>query len=227
MYDKGLVRMYSGEIVDVINTNPETLHMYDIAWHLGRMLRYNGGIRQDYTVAHHSLIMSYYVPEEYALEALLHDAGEAYFGDIIYPIKLLYPNIEEDENYLTAMIMHKFAKGKVATDFLDFGYEKSPAIAQADHVLYQHECFSFADRPGRFDSKMQNAWTRAIDAADNLWHAPQYPFVYRYHELIGNSIPNAEINEALNTIWYKETATEYEGLDEIQEEQLALALEEL
>jgi hypothetical protein len=225
----GVVRMYSGELVDVINVSLDSLHMYDIAWHLGRTLRYNGGIKQDYTVAHHSLIMSYFVPEQYAMEALLHDSGEAYFGDIIHPIKIMYPAVAEDESYLTRAIMNKFGKGHYhCVDLgMDSGYVKSDVIAEADELLYAHECYSFADRPGVFNAKMQNAWMKAIDASDNLWHAPMYPFMYRYHELIGTGLEHAVINEALEDLWYNTIAPEFPELEEHQEEQIALALEEL
>jgi hypothetical protein len=241
----GVVRMYSGELVNVLYPKSSTLHMYDIAWHLGRIIRYNGGIKQDYTVAHHSLIMSYFVPEQYALEALLHDAGEAYLGDIIHPIKVLYPAISMDESYLTGKIMDKFGRGDCdhcllrevgrITDSNTPYYEKSDVVTEADGLLYAHECYSFADRPGVFNAKMQNAWMLAIDASENLWHAPMYPFMYRYHELIGNlqtvgtpygALTHADINAALDALWYKTEAPEFPELEEHQEEQIALALEE-
>ena len=222
--------MYSGALVDVINPSEDTLHMYDIAWHLGRILRYNGGIKQDYTVAHHSLIMSYFVPKEFALEALLHDAGEAYFGDIIHPVKQLYPAISFDENHLTGHIMNKFGREALpnAIVFEDV-YIKSDVVAEADEILYAHECYSFADRPGVFNAKMQNAWMLAIDASDNLWHAAMYPFMYRYHELVGTDLAlqdHAVMNEQLEEIWYNTIAPEFPELEEHQEEQIALALEE-
>ena len=235
MLDKngdGVVRMYSGALVDVINPSEDTLHMYDIAWHLGRILRYNGGIKQDYTVAHHSLIMSYFVPEVYALEALLHDAGEAYFGDVIEPIKVLYPSLREDENALTGQIMNKFGKGQLSycvENFDTVAYVKSDPVREADEILYAHECYSFADRPGTFNAKMQNAWMLAIDGSDNLWHAPMYPFMYRYHELVGTDLAlqdHAVMNEQLEEIWYNTIAPEFPELEEHQEEQIALALEE-
>lgn len=241
----GVVRMYSGELVDITAPEPETLHMYDIAWHLGRIIRYNGGIKQDYTVAHHSLIMSYFVPPKYALEALLHDAGEAYMGDIIHPVKVLYPDIATDESYLTGAIMTRFghdnkldyciASRNPLTDDFPY-YDKSDVVVEADEIIYAHECYSFADRPGVFDAKMQNAWMLAIDASENLWHAPMYPFMYRYHELIGNLqtagnpygvLTHADINAALDALWYKTEAPEFPELEEHQEEQIALALEEL
>jgi hypothetical protein len=215
----GIVRTISGEYVDIVHPDPTTLHIYDIAWNLGRILRYNGATRQDYTVAHHSIIMSYYVPEEYALEALLHDAGEAYMGDIIWPVKKLFPAIEQTENELTAAIMAKFAPdveiGKV--NYVP-RYEKSTPVSKADEVIFHHECFSFGDRPGIYSQEMQNAWTDAVDNAGGMWHSAQWPFMYRYHELIGTRMDQSQVDAALETLWfnYEKQDTAVEDLTEEQ-----------
>jgi hypothetical protein len=230
----GVTRTYSGAYVNIIDPDPDTLFMHDIAWHLGRILRYNGGIRQDYTVAHHSLIMSYAVPEEYALEALLHDAAEAYMGDIVWPVKSMYPELEEDEARLAGEIMLKFAFPQDWMDLWVDGnthdepkYHKSPTIAAADHQLYLHECFSFGDRPGVYHDGMQLAWGKAIANSGDLWVGPMYPFMFRYHELIGSGVTPQELIDNLEVLWYKERGPEYSGLTDEQAMSLVVAQEEL
>lgn len=198
-------RTISGQIVHVIGPDPVTLRMDDIAWSLGRQLRYNGHMQQDYTVAHHCVIMSYVVPPPYALEALLHDSGEAYMGDITWPVKQLFPELEEIESELTYDIMDKYGPSELSycLDTSTGSYVMSDVVRAADELLYQHECFAFGDRPGVYNGNIQIAWQRAIDDHVELWGAAYYPFIHRYYELIGADVTRAQINEAVEPIWYK------------------------
>ena len=87
--------------------NPGDYHysIEEIARGLSRVARYNGHTDgQVYNVAQHSLLVSYLVPELYALQALLHDASEFVTGDITKPLKNLidthsndfFSDLEED-----------------------------------------------------------------------------------------------------------------------------------
>lgn len=67
---------------------PDSIHIRDIAFALAGINRFTGHSR--ITVAQHSVIGSYYVAEpRFALEFLLHDAAEAYIGDVNRPLKKL------------------------------------------------------------------------------------------------------------------------------------------
>lgn len=64
----------------------------DIAHHLALTNRYNGGTCRPYSVAEHSLLVADIAEREGAspivqLAALMHDAHEAYVGDLSSPIK--------------------------------------------------------------------------------------------------------------------------------------------
>lgn len=58
-----------------------------IARALSNICRFTGHASRYYSVAEHSLHISYLVPQELALAALLHDASEAYVGDMSTALK--------------------------------------------------------------------------------------------------------------------------------------------
>ncbi|MBX5082129.1 hypothetical protein HJB56_04925 [Rhizobium lentis] len=61
-----------------------------------------------YSVAEHCVRMSVAVPEHLALQALMHEAGEAVCGDMNAPLKSLNPSFREVEKRCEAAILAKF-----------------------------------------------------------------------------------------------------------------------
>lgn len=100
----------SGIIIDLFHPDPEKIHLKDIAHGLAYTCRWNGATKSYYSVAEHCCRM-FDVAEtrDQKLTALFHDAEEAYWGDIISPIKKLLPleirNAMED---FRTMILDKF-----------------------------------------------------------------------------------------------------------------------
>jgi hypothetical protein len=80
----------------------------DIAHALSLLCRYGGHVRRFYSVAEHCVLMSEAVGPGNALWALLHDATEAYMGDMIRPLKLAMPAYREAEDRLMAVICDRF-----------------------------------------------------------------------------------------------------------------------
>lgn len=98
----------SGRRVFIRHPIPEDLHIDDIAHALSLVCRFGGHCCRFYSVAQHSVMVSRLAKPEYALAGLLHDASEAYLGDIIRPIKLLLPEYQEIEGRWEVVIAERF-----------------------------------------------------------------------------------------------------------------------
>lgn len=81
------MRTYSGRQFWPMDPKAEEIDIEDIAHHLAMQCRFNGATKSFYSVAEHCVIGSYLVPPEDAFEFLMHDAAEAYLGDLIRPMK--------------------------------------------------------------------------------------------------------------------------------------------
>lgn len=78
---------YTGKVVDFERISAESICIDDIAHALSYSSRYNGMMRSFYSIAQHSILVSQRCDPEFALEGLLHDAAEAYVGDVVSPLK--------------------------------------------------------------------------------------------------------------------------------------------
>lgn len=88
----GKMRMFSGRLVDPLNLIAEEVRLDDICYALGNICRYGGHCHCHFSVAEHTLDVMDRVrlaggDHTDELYAGLHDAGEAYTGDIPHPIK--------------------------------------------------------------------------------------------------------------------------------------------
>ena len=71
----------------------EDIDIEDIAHGLAYTCRFNGQSTAFYSVAQHSLMVADLVADELKLEALMHDAAEAYLGDVVKPLKEALVNV--------------------------------------------------------------------------------------------------------------------------------------
>jgi len=83
------VLTYTGKQFDVKRPRLRDIDIRDIAHHLSLVCRFTGACAFHYSVAQHSLLVASQVPQELKLEALLHDASEAYLADVSRPVKKL------------------------------------------------------------------------------------------------------------------------------------------
>lgn len=107
-----LIETDSGKVVDALNPKSSEIDINDIAHNLSNLCRFAGSTKQFYSVAQHCCHLSDLCDEEYRLAALLHDAGEAYIGDLIQPIKSIpeiYKIVSFIENSLLRAVLYKFS----------------------------------------------------------------------------------------------------------------------
>ena len=81
------IHTFTGRFVNPLDLQPEDVDICDIAHALANQCRFSGHVKKFYSVADHSLICSKLVDPEFALDALLHDAAEAYLQDMARPLK--------------------------------------------------------------------------------------------------------------------------------------------
>lgn len=81
-----------GYALDLLDPDPGAVDLDEICTALGHICRYAGCTRYFYSVAEHSVLMSDWLRDtghgvDLQMAALLHDAHEAYTGDITWPMQ--------------------------------------------------------------------------------------------------------------------------------------------
>jgi len=113
----------SGYMFDILNPDPNMVDIEEIAHCLAYECRYNGHIPGDnfLSVAEHSVAVCERIQRDVesgsvnvALIALLHDAHEAYTGDIVAPLKRLLPEIRDIEASIQAAVHTKYGVDEVS-----------------------------------------------------------------------------------------------------------------
>ncbi|AUW47196.1 hypothetical protein [Rhizobium leguminosarum] len=111
------IMLASGSWFDLLDPWASEFTIADIAQGLSNICRYAGQCRDFYSVAEHSLHVSE-TAEQFKLEALLHDAAEAFIGDITRPLKQLLPEYKTIEANVEAAIFHRFGMDEKAKPYI-------------------------------------------------------------------------------------------------------------
>jgi 5'-deoxynucleotidase YfbR-like HD superfamily hydrolase len=130
----------SGRWVNPFEPDPAQLDIGDIARALANQCRFGGHCRAFYSVAQHSVHVSELIEQrggdtEDVFAALMHDASEAYLGDMPHPIKHRSPlgaSFREAEKHLERAIHERFGIK-----------DESPEIKRADRALLATERRAF------------------------------------------------------------------------------------
>lgn len=104
--DEHIIKTYLGKEFCFSDVDHEAIDIRDIAHSLSHLCRFTGHTNLFYSVAQHCLLVAEKIPggPEEKLAALLHDAAEAYVGDLSSPLKkwlcVMGGGRESDYNFL-------------------------------------------------------------------------------------------------------------------------------
>ena len=119
-YD-GHMNTSTGIKFNIFDPTPEMVNITDIARGLAFKAHFGGQSEKFFSIAQHCFLVCDQLPYDWMkfgkygytgrdlfLCALLHDASEAYIGDMIKPIKIHFPRFKEIENKIQSVILTKF-----------------------------------------------------------------------------------------------------------------------
>lgn len=177
VYGPYIKAMYpSGNVIDLLNPTADQIDWWDIAIALSRIWRFGGGTDEFYSVAEHSLwVMRRAVmgDAKLALLALLHDAHEAYTGDIITPMKRAaavqngHLGLEKIQTRLDRLINAKAGLPQVASQ------QCNEAIKEYDFLAFATECRDlrpFAPKLATIEPHPDTIVPAGIESADAVAH---------------------------------------------------------
>lgn len=167
----------SGNVFRLGDLDANVYSLPDIATSLAKQCRYNGNCRYFYSVAQHSYLASIMAPAEYALETLMHDASEAYIGDIIRPIKHGIPGLCELEDQLHASIFKHFG---LIWPMPDIVHEIDNRMLRTEMALLMPHCDPVEWGFGNVQP-YDHLLTRATDCWN--WERSEAMFTHRFNEL--------------------------------------------
>jgi len=136
------IQTFTGKKFDIENPRVEDVDIIDIAHGLANQCRFNGQCKRFYSVAEHSLLMSLLIDNEYAQYdipryALLHDASEAYTGDMITQLKNSehMNGFREIEKNLQATIYESFRLSPHQPEIISL-LDRALLYKEAEQMMY-------------------------------------------------------------------------------------------
>ncbi len=107
------IRLRSGLYLDLADPQPEQFSFGDVAGALSKICRFGAQIDQFYSVAEHCYWCAKVGQREglslsVQVALLMHDAAEAFIGDVVKPLKIMLPDYKVVEHRMEAAIANKF-----------------------------------------------------------------------------------------------------------------------
>ena len=160
------VETCSGRYVDVRRPDPATIDTMDIAHALSMQCRFNGHVRDFYSVAEHCVRVANHLPPALRIHGLLHDAAEAYVGDVVTPVKRwLYGFAGMEDRTLRAIYAHLRVPRP--------GAAERKCVHQADLLALREEAWALLPSQGRWQQGLYPDG-RAEAPASPAWAIPPH-----------------------------------------------------
>ena len=164
----------SGRFFDLLRPEEYDYDIEEIAGALSNLCRYTGHVNRFYSVAEHSVLVSRLLPDKLALAGLLHDASEAFVGDVSSPLKRLLPEYRKIEENIQEAIARHF----------NVPYPFPHEIHEADKRMYWNERQTVADNGVRDTLWHQDLRAaRKVSAVGMAPHMAKRMFLARFREL--------------------------------------------
>jgi hypothetical protein len=185
----------SGRKARIFKPDPADVHLGDIAKSLAKQCRFTGHCRGFWSVARHSVLVADILREQgkdpvTQLYGLLHDAAEAYLGDISSPLKrhiyavtgVFVLHINEVEGRWQDAIERALAGAPLLDE--PNGRAMAAAIKTADLIALATERRDLMPDDGEeWESLIGIEPTATVVKPDALWVEGEVQFVKRYTEL--------------------------------------------
>jgi len=177
------IQTYKNLVFDYNNISSENINIYDIAHALSNICRFGGHTIVPYSVAEHSIRCAellYNESIDTQLWGLLHDAAEAYIGDIPTPLKkhLLF----QSENY--SISLNKYEEEILTTIAKTFNLSPTIPIKvkEKDRILLITEARDLLPSPLK---KWQETHLKPLKSTIVPWSSfvAEQKFITKYIQL--------------------------------------------
>lgn len=124
-----VIKLSSGRYFSFDNPEGFDYRIEELAHALGMICRFTGHTSRHYSVAQHSVVVSYIVPPEHALAGLLHDAHESLTNDLASPLKRRVPDYRRQEQRIERAVLAHFG----------LAFPLHPEVKRGDLVALRRE----------------------------------------------------------------------------------------
>lgn len=149
--------VFSGGYICPVNPIPSEILLEDIARGLAYRCRWGGQTRRYYSVAEHSILVACQCSDDFRLWGLLHDAAEAYIGDIPAPMKDLVWFHVPDERGVICKVPYAEVEGRIMEAVIEalaphLVKGMPDEVHEADLIIREWERREYVDPASRVNS---------------------------------------------------------------------------
>lgn len=163
----------SGACINLLSPNPAMFDPADIGFALDHLNRFTGHADPYISIGRHCVSMAQYALSLWLMKdrpkriphpglCLLHDAAEAYLGDVSRPLKSLLPRYEAMEHMFEERLFRKFLPEGVDT------HNNRVLVKELDNWFLLAE----ATAAGLRTRENRHRWPEDIPCDQRTWHFP-------------------------------------------------------